>query len=84
MVSPEIIQAISKKYDLLQSELDERSRRLLAETKAIAIGHGGVKAVASSTGIAEGTIRIGKNELKPADEFRRQGPRIYDFLDHNE
>jgi len=64
MVSAEITQALSKKYDLLQSELDERSRRLWAATEAIAIGHGGVKAVASATGIAESTIRIGKNELK--------------------
>lgn len=64
MVSPEIIQALSNKYDLLQSELDERSRRLWAATEAIGIGHGGVKAVARATGIAESTIRIGKNELK--------------------
>jgi len=64
MVSPEITQALSKKFELLQSELDERSRRLWAATEAIAIGHGGVKTVARATGIAESTIRIGKKELK--------------------
>ena len=64
MVSPELTQALSKKFELLQSELDERSRRLWAATEAIAIGHGGVKAVARATGIAESTIRIGKKELK--------------------
>jgi hypothetical protein len=64
MVSPEITQALSKKFELLQSELDERSRRLWAATEAIAVGHGGVKTVARATGIAESTIRIGKKELK--------------------
>ena len=64
MVSPELTQALSKKFELLQSEFDERSRRLWAATEAIAIGHGGVKTVARATGIAESTIRIGKKELK--------------------
>ena len=64
MVSPEITQALSKKFELLQSEFDERARRLWAATEAIAIGHGGVKTVARATGIAESTIRIGKKELK--------------------
>jgi len=64
MVSPEITQALSRKFELLQSEFDERSRRLWAATEAIAMGHGGVKAVSRATGIAESTIRIGKKELK--------------------
>ena len=63
MVSSEIIQILSKKFELLQSELDERSRRLWAATEALAIGHGGVKAVARATGIGESTIRIGKKDL---------------------
>jgi len=64
MVSPKMTQALSKKFELLQSELDERSRRLWAATEALAIGHGGVKAVARATGIAESTVRIGKKELE--------------------
>lgn len=64
MVSAEVTEALSRKFELLQSELDERSRRIWAATEAIAIGHGGVKSVARAIGIAESTIRIGKKELK--------------------
>ena len=44
--------------------MDEHSRRLWAATEALAIGHGGINAVAKATGIAESTIRIGKKELE--------------------
>ena len=44
--------------------MDERSRRIWAATKALAMGHGEIKAVAKATGIAESTIRIGKEELQ--------------------
>ena len=63
MVSSEITQTLSKKFKFLQGELDERSRRLWAATEALAIGHGGIKAVARATGIGESTIRIGKRDL---------------------
>ena len=63
MMPPVITEALSKKFNLLKGELDERSRRLWAATEALAIGHGGIKAVAKATGIAESTIRIGKKEL---------------------
>ncbi len=63
MVSSEITQVLSKKFKLLHGELDERSRRLWAATEALAIGHGGIKAVAKATGIGESTIRIGKRDL---------------------
>jgi transposase len=64
MMPPLIIDALSKKFNLLKSELDERSRRIWAATEALAVGHGGIKAVSKATGIAESTIRIGKKELE--------------------
>jgi transposase len=68
MKSEEIIQAIRLKYELLEPELDERARRLWAAAEAMVLGHGGVRAVAKATGLAESTIRIGRNELyEPAD-----------------
>lgn len=64
MVPPEITTVLSKKFEMLRSEFDERSRRLWAATEALSMGHGGIKAVAKATGIAESTIRIGKKELE--------------------
>lgn len=83
MIPPGIVEALSKKYSLLKGELDERSRRLWAASEALALGHGGVKAVAKATAIAQSTIRIGKKELKqkpkkaieekPSRRIRREG-----------
>jgi len=64
MMPPVITEALSKKFNFLKDVLNERSRRLWAATEALSIGHGGIKAVAKATGIAESTIRIGKKELK--------------------
>jgi len=64
MMPPVVTEALSKKFNSLKVELDERSRRIWAATEALAIGHGGIKAVAKATGIAESTIRIGKKELQ--------------------
>ena len=64
MVHSAIEDALAKKFALLKDELDERSRRFWAATEALSIGHGGIKAVARATGIAESTIRIGKKEIK--------------------
>jgi transposase len=63
MMPPVIAESLFKKFSLLKGELDERSRRIWAATEALAIGHGGIKAVANATGISESTIRIGKKEL---------------------
>ena len=64
MMPPIIIESISKKFNLLKGELDERSRRVWAASEALAIGHGGIKAVSKATGIAESTIRIGKKDIE--------------------
>jgi len=83
MMPSVITEALSKKFNLLKGELDERSRRIWAATEALAIGHGGIKAVAKATGIAESTVLIGKNELDqgvstkptegPSRRIRRKG-----------
>ncbi len=75
MVSSEIIQVLSKKFQLLQGELDERSRRRWAATEALSLGHGGAKAVATATGIAESTIRIGKKEIERGTTARQPASR---------
>ena len=63
MISKEKIDAIRIKYKILKTELDERGRRMWAAAEVKSLGHGGVVAVASATGLAESTIRIGKHEI---------------------
>ncbi len=59
----DITAKIKSKYEAIQLQLNERSRRTWAATEAIAIGYGGIKIVHKATGIAESTIQIGKKEI---------------------
>ena len=63
MISHTQEQAIKAKYEALKPELDERARRVWAATEARSLGHGGVATVARATGLAESTIRLGKQAL---------------------
>lgn len=64
MIAPTVEKTIRRKYQSLQAELDERARRLWVAAEAIALGHGGIAAVARATGLAESTIRIGRSEMR--------------------
>jgi hypothetical protein len=68
MISDEVVNTVKQKYQALQHEMDERTRRLWAATEAQALGHGGVAAVARATGLAESTIRLGRNDLLPTSK----------------
>lgn len=57
-------QVIRERYGHLRSELDERGRRIWAATEAALVGFGGVRLVAQATGLAESTVRLGKQELR--------------------
>jgi hypothetical protein len=63
MISHPQEQAINVKDEALKPELDERARRVWAATEARSLGHGGVATVARATGLAESTIRLGKQAL---------------------
>jgi len=83
MISTAIVKTIKEKYGLLRDVLDERTRRRWAGSEAMALGHGGVTAVARATGIAQSTIRAGRRELRqtikpssgsaPVERIRRPG-----------
>ena len=74
MIEAAVVKSLGRKYESLQRELNERTRRLWAATEAVALGHGGVAAVARATGLAESTIRIGKRELEQqAKDTTEQG-----------
>lgn len=63
MILSEAVEAVRVKYKTLQTELDERGRRIWAASEAASLGHGGVAAVARATGLAESTLRAGKREM---------------------
>jgi|SRR5271165_277381 len=67
-----VIERIRRKFVLLDSVLDERSRRQWAAAEANELGYGGVSAVAGATGLARDTIQVGQREL----EHRQQHPEV--------
>lgn len=58
------VAAITARYEVLKTRLDERSRRLLAAAESQAIGKGGISIVAKATGISRPVIRQGVADLK--------------------
>jgi transposase len=79
--------AIRARYVGVAPLIDERARRLLAGTEALAIGRGGVTAVARATGLARNTVGRGvrdvqAGEASPKGRIRREGagrPRVEDL-----
>jgi Rhodopirellula transposase DDE domain len=59
---------IQDKYQALESMMDERMRRHWAATEAIALGWGGVSAVARVTGLSRTTIHAGVLEVQHRKE----------------
>ena len=55
--------AIHSRYQAIASVVDERVRRLVLGSEALAAGRGGQTAVARATGASRGTIRQGVREL---------------------
>jgi transposase len=62
---------IGDKYRLLVGALDERAMRRWAAAEALSLGRGGTAAVSRATGIAESTIRRGRQELGCEDQPER-------------
>ncbi len=59
-------EAIKRRFELLAPHLDERTRRLMAASEAVAIGRGGASVVARATGVSRRVIGAGIKELKEA------------------
>jgi hypothetical protein len=59
---------IRQRFETVAPFLDERVRRLVAASEAIAVGHGGIAGVAAVTGIAVSTIGRGIDELLQAED----------------
>lgn len=73
-----IVEELERKFLALAGDLDERGRRRWAASEALAIGYGGITAVARATGLSDRTIRNGIRELReddplPSSRQRRPG-----------
>ena len=78
MIDHETVECLRQKYVLLRAAMDERARRCWAAAEAMALGYGGVSAVAAATGLARNTIAAGIAELRgpnrlARDRIRRPG-----------
>ena len=63
--------AIAARYQALAPLLDERARRLMAGSEALAIGRGGVAAVARATGLALTTVTRGVADVRAGERIGR-------------
>lgn len=78
MHDAQVIDGLELKFNSLIGDLDERGRRRWAATEAMALGYGGISAVALATGLSDRTIRNGIKELQsdnplPSGRQRRKG-----------
>src|SRR5579863_9799519 len=66
--------AIKRRFEQVASKLNERARRLVAASEAMALGWGGISAVSRATGLSRKAISHGIKELR--EEDRGGGGRI--------
>lgn len=56
------VQAIRRRYELMDPHLNEKTRRLWAGAEAVALGRGGIGLVAAATGLDRATVSRGAQE----------------------
>jgi hypothetical protein len=64
MPTPEIIAEVRNTYQALRPVMDEKVRRRWAACEAMAMGWGGITAVAAATGLSRPTLRAGITEVQ--------------------
>ncbi len=64
----EAAESVACRYAVLRPHLDERQRRLLLGVEAQQLGRGGIKAIATATGVHPDTIARGVRELEGLPE----------------
>ncbi len=79
MSKQEQMEQVRARYLRVAATLDERGRRAVAASEALALGWGGVSTVSRATGLSRATIGLGIKELRgtvssaPAGRVRRPG-----------
>ncbi|MDP2730449.1 MAG: ISAzo13 family transposase [Dehalococcoidales bacterium] len=63
---------IKRRFTALAGFLDERLRRLVAATEAMAIGYGGISIVSRETGVSRRAIALGCEELKHPEKATKK------------
>jgi hypothetical protein len=76
MVTSPAIDSVRQKYQALAGIMDERVRRRWAASEAIALGWGGVTAVAEATGLSPTTIRAGIAECREPESDSGEPARV--------
>src|SRR6266702_3683468 len=71
-------EVIKRRFELVSGELNERARRLVAASEAMAIGWGGIATVSRATGLSRKAISQGIKQLQDgarvsAERIRRSG-----------
>ncbi len=64
MITEEDIPTVRRKYHTLSNIMDEKVLRRWAASEALALGWGGITAVAEATGLSQSTIRAGITECR--------------------
>src|ERR671926_1005069 len=69
---------VKERFACVAERLDERTRRLVAASEALALGWGGISATSRATGLSRDAIRRGIAELQgapaaPPGRIRRPG-----------
>jgi hypothetical protein len=78
---------IQQKFQVLDSHLNERSRRIWAALEASALGYGGISLVARATGISRRAILVGMRETAskenvPEGRIRKSGGGRKSAVEH--
>ena len=87
MLDAQVIEGLEVKFNALAGDLDERGRRRWAASEAMALGYGGVSAVAKATGLSRNTVHKGIRELQsdeplPSHRQRKVGGGRKPLEDH--
>lgn len=64
-------EAIKRRFELVAGELNERTRRLVAASEAVAMGWGGISTVSRATGLSRKAISQGIKELQPGEAVKK-------------
>ena len=67
MSTADAIATVRQKYQFLSPIMDEKLRRRWAATEALALGWGGISAVAEATGLSLNTVRMGIAESRSTE-----------------
>ncbi len=63
MIATAVVEQIRSKYDAFSPYLNEQTRRVWAVIEAHSLGHGGISAVSTVTGLSRNTIASGQKTL---------------------